>query len=178
MKPSEVKRKTMTSLAYGPCLITSLMPWKKDMGSDLGRQDSGKRKSTKEWTKMQNITLSTYAFGLFLLEQLSVRLILYWNSVLVLWLHYIVKKGNCNYYDGYCEPVQPTVMATVLSLFQSRSWTRATKVFRGVHWWQKSFNSGLLNCRLTLEKKTLIWEMDASPFCSLTPKKRTTAQRT
>lgn len=53
MKASEVKRKTMTSLAYGPCPITSLIPWKKDMGSDLGRQDSGKRTSTREWTKMQ-----------------------------------------------------------------------------------------------------------------------------
>lgn len=54
MKPSEVKRKAMTSLAYGPYPITSLIPWKKDMGSDLGREDSEKRKDTREWTKMQN----------------------------------------------------------------------------------------------------------------------------
>lgn len=40
MKASEVKRKTMTSLAYGPYPITSLMPWKKDMGSDLGWQSA------------------------------------------------------------------------------------------------------------------------------------------
>lgn len=70
MKASEVKRKTMTSLAYGPCPITSLIPWKKDMGSDLGRQDSGKRTSTKEWTKMQKNgihlkTFSTIVFSLF-----------------------------------------------------------------------------------------------------------------
>lgn len=44
MKPSEVKRKAMTSLAYGPYPITSLIPWKKDMGSDLGREDSEKKR--------------------------------------------------------------------------------------------------------------------------------------
>lgn len=53
MKASEVKRKTVTSLAYGPCPITSLIPWKKDMGSDLGRQESRwKKKKTKEKKKI------------------------------------------------------------------------------------------------------------------------------
>lgn len=51
MKASEVKRKTVTSLAYGPCPITSLMPWKKDMGSDLGRQQSGWKKTKKKKEK-------------------------------------------------------------------------------------------------------------------------------
>lgn len=47
MKASEVKRKTRISLAYGPWPITSLIPWQKDMGSDLGRRDSGGMKSLK-----------------------------------------------------------------------------------------------------------------------------------
>lgn len=52
IKANEVKRKTMTSLAYGPCPITSLIPWKKPMGSDLGRQDSGRRrKKEKNYAK-------------------------------------------------------------------------------------------------------------------------------
>lgn len=41
MKASEVKRKTMTSLAYGPYPITSFIPWKKDKGSDWRRPASG-----------------------------------------------------------------------------------------------------------------------------------------
>lgn len=50
MKASEVKRKTMTSLAYGPCPITSRMPWKKDMGSDLGWQSARRRNAPFEMT--------------------------------------------------------------------------------------------------------------------------------
>lgn len=38
-----------------------------------------------------------------------------------------------------------TLMATALSLFQSGRWTQATKVFRGVNYWQKSFDLGPLH---------------------------------
>lgn len=86
MKASEVKRKTMTSLAYGPCPITSLIPWKKDMGSDLGRQDSGKRTSTREWTKMQKKwhpfeNIFNYCFQFISHEEQPFRLILHRISI-------------------------------------------------------------------------------------------------
>lgn len=44
IKAREVKRKPMTSLAYGPWPITIRMPWKNDMGSVLTLQVSVKKK--------------------------------------------------------------------------------------------------------------------------------------
>lgn len=45
MNANEVKRKLVTSFTYGPCPITSLMPWKKD--TDPGLLCSGRRQDAK-----------------------------------------------------------------------------------------------------------------------------------
>lgn len=70
MKASEVKRKTMISLTYGPCPITSLIPWKKPRGSVLGRQ-SRKRRRKKKWCKMTSTYLLFFTglLPLFILHE-------------------------------------------------------------------------------------------------------------
>lgn len=52
----------MTSLAYGPCPITSLIPWKKDIGSDLRRQESRGRKQKKEMNKLHLLEYISVVF--------------------------------------------------------------------------------------------------------------------
>lgn len=74
MNAKEVKRKPMTSFTYGPCPITSLMPWKKDMGSDPTWQNSGWRKNAKvnkdvekniAWISFFNFIFQTNNAGAF-----------------------------------------------------------------------------------------------------------------
>lgn len=66
MNAKEVKRKPRTSFTYGPCPITSLMPWKKDMGSDPTRQNSGWRKNAKVNQDVDKIIASmSFFFVLF-----------------------------------------------------------------------------------------------------------------
>lgn len=56
----------MTSLAYGPCPITSLIPLKKDMGSVLTRTDStseeGEERIQKKKKKKEKRHLHTFFF--------------------------------------------------------------------------------------------------------------------
>lgn len=71
----------MTSLAYGPCPITSLIPLKKDMGSVLTRTDStseeGEERIQKKKKKKKDIcTHSFFCLCLVFVPMLTLRLIL------------------------------------------------------------------------------------------------------
>lgn len=60
IKAREVKRKPMTSLAYGPWPITIRMPWKNGMGSVLTLQVSVKKKRGQmRWWKQMAINSAT-----------------------------------------------------------------------------------------------------------------------